>query len=250
MTYTRPDGRRPSDLRPVTIQVNPILHAEGSALIRMGNTVVLCTASVQEEVPKWLKGQGKGWVTAEYALLPRSTHERTPRERSGPRGRTQEIQRLIGRSLRAAVDLEALGERQIIVDADVLQADGGTRTAAITGGYVALAMALRRLVEAGEVSAKVFKPAVAAVSVGVVEGVPLLDLCYEEDLNASVDMNVVMNAVGDFVEIQGTAEGEPFSRETLNALLDLAWAGIQRLLKAQQEAIREAGAGQPQAVSL
>ncbi len=250
MTYTRPDGRRPSDLRPVTIQVNPILHAEGSALIRMGDTVVLCTASVQEEVPKWLKGQGKGWVTAEYALLPRSTHERTPRERSGPRGRTQEIQRLIGRSLRAAVDLEALGERQIIVDADVLQADGGTRTAAITGGYVALAMALRRLVEAGEVSAKVFKPAVAAVSVGVVEGVPLLDLCYEEDLNASVDMNVVMNAVGDFVEIQGTAEGEPFSRETLNALLDLAWAGIQRLLKAQQEAIREAGAGQPQAVSL
>ena len=250
MTYTRPDGRRPSDLRPVTIQVNPILHAEGSALIRMGNTVVLCTASVQEEVPKWLKGQGKGWVTAEYALLPRSTHERTPRERSGPRGRTQEIQRLIGRSLRAAVDLEALGERQIIVDADVLQADGGTRTAAITGGYVALAMARRRLVEAGEVSAKVFKPAVAAVSVGVVEGVPLLDLCYEEDLNASVDMNVVMNAVGDFVEIQGTAEGEPFSRETLNALLDLAWAGIQRLLKAQQEAIREAGAGQPQAVSL
>ncbi len=250
MTYTRPDGRRPSDLRPVTIQVNPILHAEGSALIRMGNTVVLCTASVQEEVPKWLKGQGKGWVTAEYALLPRSTHERTPRERSGPRGRTQEIQRLIGRSLRAAVDLEALGERQIIVDADVLQADGGTRTAAITGGYVALAMALRRLVEAGEVSAKVFKPAIAAVSVGVVEGVPLLDLCYEEDLNASVDMNVVMNAVGDFVEIQGTAEGEPFSRETLNALLDLAWAGIQRLLKAQQEAIREAGASQPQAVSL
>ncbi len=243
MSEPRPDGRAPHQLRPVVIQANPVLHAEGSALIRMGNTVVLCTATVVEDVPPWLRGQGKGWVTAEYALLPRSTHERTPRERSGARGRTQEIQRLIGRSLRAAVDLEALGERMIIIDTDVLQADGGTRTAAITGGYVALALALRRLVEAGEVTAHVFKPAVAAVSVGVVHDVPLLDLAYAEDLHASVDMNVVMNAVGDFVEIQGTAEGDPFRREVLDTLLDLAWQGIQELLKVQQEAIRQADPG-------
>lgn len=242
MEVVRADGRAPDALRPVRIQPNPVIHAEGSALIQMGNTVVLCTATVVEEVPGWLRGQGKGWVTAEYALLPRSTHERTPRERSGPRGRTQEIQRLIGRSLRAAVNLEALGERMIIVDADVLQADGGTRTAAVTGGYVALALALRRLVEEGVVTAHVFRPAVAAVSVGVVDAVPMLDLTYEEDQRALVDMNVVMNAVGDFVEIQGTAEGEPFSRETLNRLLDLAWQGIQQLLKIQQDAIREASA--------
>ena len=238
MTTTRSDGRRPDELRPVTIEVSPIIHAEGSALIRTGNTVVLCTATVQDSVPNWLQGQGKGWVTAEYSLLPRSTHVRTPRERAGARGRTYEIQRLIGRALRAAVDLEALGERTIIVDADVIQADGGTRTAAITGGYVALTLALRGLVEKGEISARVFKPAVAAVSVGVVDGVPMLDLAYDEDVRADVDMNIVMNAVGDFIEIQGTAEGTPFSRATLDTLLDLAWKGIQELLKAQQEAIR------------
>ena len=238
MTTTRSDGRRPDELRPVTIEVSPIIHAEGSALIRTGNTVVLCTATVQDSVPNWLQGQGKGWVTAEYSLLPRSTHVRTPRERAGARGRTYEIQRLIGRALRAAVDLEALGERTIIVDADVIQADGGTRTAAITGGYVALTLALRGLVQKGEISARVFKPAVAAVSVGVVDGVPMLDLAYDEDVRADVDMNIVMNAVGDFIEIQGTAEGTPFSRATLDTLLDLAWKGIQELLKAQQEAIR------------
>ncbi len=238
MTTTRSDGRRPDELRPVTIEVSPIIHAEGSALIRTGNTVVLCTATVQDSVPNWLQGQGKGWVTAEYSLLPRSTHVRTPRERTGARGRTYEIQRLIGRALRAAVDLEALGERTIIVDADVIQADGGTRTAAITGGYVALTLALRGLVEKGEISARVFKPAVAAVSVGVVDGVPMLDLAYDEDVRADVDMNIVMNAVGDFIEVQGTAEGTPFSRATLDTLLDLAWKGIQELLKAQQEAIR------------
>jgi len=243
MTLVRADGRRPDQLRPVVIEVNATMHAEGAALIRMGNTVVLCTATVVEEVPPWLRGQERGWVTAEYALLPRSTHTRTPRERKGPRGRTQEIQRLIGRALRASVDLEALGERQIIIDADVLQADGGTRTAAITGGYVALALALRRLVEAGEVSARVFKPAVAAVSVGVVDGVPLLDLAYEEDVRAGVDMNIVMNAVGDFVEVQGTAEGASFSRETLNVLLDLGWKGIQELLRIQQDAVRAANDG-------
>ncbi len=240
MTYVRTDGRKPDELRPVSIETNATMHAEGAALIRMGNTVVLCTATVEEDVPAWLRGQGRGWVTAEYALLPRSTHTRTPRERRGARCRTQEIQRLIGRALRASVDLEALGERQIIIDADVLQADGGTRTAAITGGYVALALALRRLVEAGEVSARVFKPAVAAVSVGVVEGIPMLDLAYEEDVRAAVDMNIVMNAVGDFVEVQGTAEGEPFSRDTLNTLLDLAWKGIQELLRVQQDAVRAA----------
>ncbi len=237
MSFQRPDGRRPDELRPVSIEVGTVIHAEGSALIRMGRTVVLCNATVQEDVPPWLRGQGKGWVTAEYALLPRSTHVRTPRERSGPRGRTQEIQRLIGRALRASVDLEALGERQIIIDTDVIQADGGTRTAAITGGYVALVLALRKLVEAGEVSARVFRPAVAAVSVGVVEGTPLLDLCYEEDVRAQVDMNVVMNAVGHFVEIQGTAEGMTFPRETLDKLLDLAWKGIRELLQIQQEVI-------------
>ncbi len=240
MTHTRGDGRRADRLRPVVIETGATMHAEGSVLIRAGNTVVLCTATVEERVPPWLQGHGKGWVTAEYALLPRSTPIRTSRERRGARGRTQEIQRLIGRALRASVDLEALGERQIIIDADVLQADGGTRTAAITGGYVALALALRRLVEAGDVSARVFKPAVAAVSVGVVDGVPMLDLAYEEDVRAAVDMNIVMNAVGDFVEVQGTAEGEPFSRDTLNTLLDLAWKGIQELLRVQQEAVREA----------
>ncbi len=238
MSTERSDGRQPDELRPVTIETYPIIHAEGSALIRTGNTVVLCTATVQEDVPAWLKGQGRGWVTAEYALLPRSTHTRTPRERSGARGRTYEIQRLIGRSLRASVDLEELGERTIIIDADVIQADGGTRTAAITGGYVALALALRRLVEEGEISARVFKPAVAAVSVGVVDGIPMLDLAYDEDVRAEVDMNVVMSAVGDFVEVQGTAEGGTFSRATLDTLLDLAWKGIQELLKVQQEAIR------------
>ena len=238
MVVKRSDGRGPHDLRPVTIETNVVVHAEGSALIRMGNTVVLCNATVQEDVPTWLRGQGKGWVTAEYALLPRSTHVRTPRERSGPRGRTHEIQRLIGRALRAAVNLEALGERQIIIDADVIQADGGTRTAAITGGYVALVLALRRLVEKGEISARVFRPAVAAVSVGVVDGVPMLDLAYDEDVRADVDMNVVMNAVGHYVEIQGTAEGMPFPRTTLDELLDLAWEGIQHLLRVQQEAIR------------
>jgi len=208
-------------------------------LIAMGNTKVLCNVSVENDIPHWMKAQGKsgGWVTAEYALLPRSTHTRTRRETRGLGGRTQEIQRLIGRSLRAAVNLERLENYTCIVDCDVLQADGGTRTAAITGGYVALALALQKLVAAGKLSADVFAAPVAAISVGVVAGQPLLDLCYAEDSTADVDLNVVMNANGEFIEIQGTAEGGAFPRATLNQLLDLAHKGIGDLLKIQRETL-------------
>jgi ribonuclease PH len=212
-----------------------VIHPEGSVLIDMGKTRVLCNASVLEQVPPWLAGTGRGWVTAEYALLPRSTHTRTPRETRGPRGRTQEIRRLIGRSLRAAIDLEALGERQVIVDCDVLQADGGTRTASVTGGYVALALALTKLVQAGAVPASVLRTPVAAVSVGIVDTKPLLDLCYAEDHRADVDLNVVMTGQGQFVEVQGTAEGAAFDRATLDQLLDLAALGIAQLLQIQKD---------------
>jgi len=235
----RVDGRTVDELRPVTITPDYVAYPEGSVLIAVGETRVLCNVTVEESVPGWMRAQGieGGWLTAEYALLPRSTHRRTPRETSGLRGRTQEIRRLIGRSLRAAVDLEKLGERTCIVDCDVIQADGGTRTAAITGGYVALAIALGKLIRGGLLPAEVLETAIAAVSVGVVSGQPVLDLCYEEDSIAEVDVNVVMNAAGEFIEVQGTAEGAPFSRAMLDELLDLAREGIGKLLAIQQSEV-------------
>ncbi|MER3545107.1 MAG: ribonuclease PH [Chloroflexota bacterium] len=239
----RPDGRRPDELRPVRFILNYTDYAEGSVLIEMGRTRVLCNASADEVVPAWLKGQGRGWITAEYSLLPRSTHKRSPRELMGPRGRTYEIQRLIGRSLRAAADLERLGERQIIVDCDVIQADGGTRTAAITGGYIAVALALKRLVRNGVLAASGLRMPVAAVSVGIVEGEPRLDLTYDEDANADVDFNVVMTASGEFIEIQGTAERRTFSRDMLYTLLSLAESGIRTLVAQQQTALRAVDEG-------
>ncbi len=230
------DGRQPDALRPVSMITDYVIYPEGSVLIAMGGTKVLCNVTIQENVPRWKEYQGisGGWVTAEYALLPRATHRRTAREINGLRGRTQEIQRLIGRSLRAAVDLEQLGARTCLVDCDVLQADGGTRTAAVTGGYVALVLALQGLVQAGNLTPAVFRAPVAAVSVGLVDGQPLLDLGYEEDVRAEADVNVVMNAEGEFIEIQGTAEGAPFARGHLESLLDLAEKGIAELLEVQQ----------------
>ena len=233
----RIDGRANDALRPVAIMPGYLAYAEGSALITCGQTKVLCAATVESTVPGWLGGSGRGWVTGEYAMLPRATASRTRRETKGLSGRTQEIRRLIGRSLRAAVDLEALGERMVIIDCDVIQADGGTRTAAITGGYVALCQALKGLVDEGMVSDRVFGPAVAAVSVGRVGSEAMLDLCYEEDSRAEVDLNVVMNAEGAFVEIQGTAEGEPFARADLDVFLALAETGVRALLGAQRLAI-------------
>ena len=233
----RSDGRANDALRAVSITPNTLDYADGSALIVCGQTRVLCAASVEKAVPVWMQGRGTGWITGEYGMLPRSTLTRTPREMSGPSGRTQEIRRLIGRSLRAAVDLQHLGERMIIVDCDVIQADGGTRTASITGGYVALMLALRRLVESGLVSERVFGLPVAAVSTGLVNGQVLLDLCYAEDSHAEVDCNVVMNTAGEFIEVQGAAEGRPFSRETMNALLDLAQRGIEQLIALQRRVL-------------
>ncbi len=236
---TRLDGRPADALRPTRITPGVLDYAEGSALIEVGRTRVLCAASVENRVPPFLLGQGQGWITAEYALLPRSTLTRTPRERGQVGGRTMEIQRLIGRSLRAVTDLAALGERTITVDCDVLQADGGTRTAAITGAYVALALALDRLRRDGGLAISPLRTAVAAVSVGVVDGELLLDLCYEEDSRAAVDCNVVWTADGRLVEVQGTAEGDPFDRAALDALLDLAWRGVQCLFVLQAHAIEE-----------
>ncbi len=233
----RVDGRASNELRPVVMTPGYIEYAEGSVLIEMGGTRVLCNATVEDGVPSWLRGQSRGWVTAEYAMLPRATHVRTPRETRGLQGRTQEIRRLIGRSLRAAVDLEKLGERMLIVDCDVIQADGGTRTAAITGGYVALVLALRQLIAARQVSPRVLRTAVAAVSAGVVQGELLLDLCYAEDSQAEVDFNVVMTAQGQYVEVQGTAEGQPFARSQMTTLLDLAEKGIGELLVAQRKVL-------------
>ena len=212
-------------------------YAEGSVLIETGETRVLCAVSVEDGVPAFLRGAGRGWVTAEYAMLPRATHTRTQRETSRPRGRTQEIQRLIGRSLRAVVDLDALGERTFHVDCDVLQADGGTRSAAISGAYVALFQAARGLVAAGDLKALPFLSAVAATSVGVVGGETLLDLAYEEDHRADADFNLVMTEDGNFVEVQGTAEKEPFSRATMDTLLDLAESGIRKIFEVQRDAI-------------
>ncbi|MEU3406767.1 ribonuclease PH [Streptomyces sp. NPDC006670] len=230
---SRIDGRTPEQLRPVTIERGWSKHAEGSVLISFGDTKVFCTASFTEGVPRWRKGSGEGWVTSEYSMLPRSTNTRGDREsvRGKIGGRTHEISRLIGRSLRAVIDYKALGENTVVLDCDVLQADGGTRTAAITGAYVALADAIawgqkKKLVKAGR---KPLTGTVAAVSVGIVDGVPLLDLCYEEDVRAETDMNVVCTGDGRFVEVQGTAEGEPFDRKELNALLDLAAGGCADL---------------------
>jgi len=233
----RIDGRANDALRPITISPDYLDFAEGSVMITWGKTQVLCAASVDENVPPWLRGQGRGWVKGEYAMLPRSTHERSQRETLRPAGRTIEIRRMIGRALRAAVNLDALGERMIIIDCDVIQADGGTRTAAITGGYVALHRALSRLVAAGQVPPDVFGSPVAAVSVGLVDGEALLDLQYQEDSRAAVDLNAVMNANGAFIELQGAAEGAPFSRADLDILLALAERGIQELLRLQQQAI-------------
>ncbi len=227
---------RPSDaLRPLHIELDAAPYAEGSCIIATGNTRVLCTASVQNSVPDWRSGSGKGWVTAEYAMLPRATHTRTRRERGRIKGRTQEIQRLIGRSLRSVTDLSALGERQILVDCDVLQADGGTRTASITGACIALHVACTGLLEAGEVDRHAMNDLVAAVSVGLVEEQPLLDLEYVEDVAAQVDMNVVATGGGGLVEVQGTAEGDPFRRDELDRLIDLAVDGIADLVRAQRE---------------
>jgi ribonuclease PH len=236
----RHDGRLPDELRTIEIIPGYASYAEGSALIICGNTRVLCAASVEGQVPAWLRGQKRGWITGEYALLPRSTHTRTRRERQGAGGRTQEIQRLIGRALRAAVNLEALGERLITVDCDVIQADGGTRTAAITGGYVALALALRKLQASGGLQHDPLARVVAAVSVGIIGGELLLDLDYSEDSSADLDCNVVQTDGGAFVEVQGTAEGEPVSRAQLDALLDLAGHGIAHLIAAQRAALAAA----------
>ncbi|MDW7982831.1 MAG: ribonuclease PH [Thermomicrobium sp.] len=230
-------GRRNDELRPVDIVTDYLPYAEGSALIMVGGTHVLCAATVEERVPGFLAGTGQGWITAEYGMLPRSGRERIPRERVGPGGRTAEIQRLIGRSLRAAVDLRALGERTIIVDCDVIRADGGTRTAAITGGWVALYLALDRLVRTGLLPASPIVRQVAAVSVGLIGGEARLDLEYAEDSRADVDLNVVMTDRGEFVELQGTAEGQPFGRERLDQLLALAERGISELMVIQRRVV-------------
>lgn len=238
-TFRRPDGRAPDQLRAVKIERGYVDFAEGSCLVSFGRTRVVCAATVEARVPNWMHGTGKGWVTAEYSMLPRSTVERTPREveRGRPSGRTQEIQRLIGRSLRAVIDREAMGERMITVDCDCLVADGGTRTAAITGGYVALVDALRTLVRRSELESLPVRDEVAAVSVGVVEGVTCLDLDYAEDSEAEVDMNVVMTGSGKYVEVQGTAEGDPFDAPTLEAMLRVASRGIAELVSAQRSVL-------------
>jgi ribonuclease PH len=235
----RKDGRAADELRPISFTRGYQAFAEGSCVIDVGSTRVLCAATFEERVPPFLRGTGRGWVTAEYSMLPRSTLVRTPREvqQGRPSGRTQEIQRLIGRSLRAVADLAAMGEVTVTVDCDVLMADGGTRTASITGAYIALYDALRAQVAAGRYERVPLKTEVAAVSVGIVDGVPVLDLPYEEDVAAEVDMNVVMTGKGSYVEVQGTAEGEPFDRESLSSLLDLASGGIMKLVAAQREAL-------------
>jgi ribonuclease PH len=235
----RIDGRANDQLRSVVVTPHYLDYAEGSALVTMGQTRVLCAATIEEKVPAWLVESGRGWITGEYALLPRSTHTRTQRESDAGRlqGRTQEIRRLIGRSLRMVLDLSKFGPRTCIVDCDVIQADGGTRTAAVTGGYVALALALRKLIRAGKIPAEALRPAVAAVSVGIVGGELMLDLCYQEDSRADADVNVVMTAEGRFVEVQGTAEGKPFARAELDGLLDLAAVGIRQLFRIQEAVI-------------
>jgi ribonuclease PH len=239
----RSDGRAKDALRPLSIEVGYLAHAEGSALIKLGKTTVLCAVSTEDRQPPFLRGTSKGWVTAEYAMLPRATSTRTPRESVSGRigGRTHEIQRLIGRSLRAVVDLDALGERTFAIDCDVLQADGGTRTASITGAYVALVMAMNKLLEDRTYDVLPIKSPVAATSVGIVDGHSLLDLCYEEDSKAEVDFNVVMTGEGKYVEVQGTAENGTFARDAMNVLLELAEKGINDSFAAQREVLAAAG---------
>jgi len=239
MSFERTDGRAPDQLRPVKITPGYLPYAEGSVLIEMGLTRVVCAASLEDRVPPFLRNSGQGWITAEYAMLPRATLQRTPREigRGGPSGRTHEIQRLIGRSLRAVADMKALGERTVTIDCDVLQADGGTRTAAITGAYVAFALAGQRLLKLGKLSANLVTNQVAAVSVGIVERIPMLDLKYDEDSRAEVDMNIICTSDGRFIEVQGTAEREPFSREQMDQLLGLADKGIKALINLQLETL-------------
>jgi ribonuclease PH len=234
----RTDNRKPAEMRPVEIVTGALVTAEGSALIKVGNTHVLCAASVEDTVPPFLRNSGKGWVTAEYSMLPRATAKRTPREVTKGRqsGRTHEIQRLIGRSMRSVVDMNALGERTVMLDCDVIQADGGTRTASITGAYVALALALRQLVQWGVLRTLPLRDSVAATSVGLVGGVPMLDLCYEEDSQADVDMNVVMTGGGRFIEVQATAEHASFDDSQMGELIGLARGGIARLIEIQREA--------------
>ena len=239
-TNVRNDGRIPVDLRPVRFDCGFTRYAEGSVLVSFGETRVLCNASVEEKVPPFLRGQGKGWVTAEYSMLPRATHSRSSREatRGKVGGRTHEIQRLIGRSLRAVVDLEKLGERSILIDCDVIQADGGTRTASITGAFVALSLAIKGLIDQGKIIESPLTGTVSAISVGIVDGIPLLDVDYSEDSQADVDMNYVITGDGRFVEVQGTAEEVPFTILEMDALRDLALAGCQQLSILQQEALQ------------
>jgi len=237
MTYERLDKRTSDQIRNTKITPNISPYAEGSALIEVGGTKVICTASVEERVPPFLRNKGTGWVTAEYAMLPRATNTRTQRETHRPSGRTQEIQRLIGRSLRAVVDTKLLGERQIMLDCDVIQADGGTRCASITGAYVALALACRKMMKQGVLKVSPLLSEVAAVSVGVIEGTPLLDLAYAEDSNADVDMNIVCTGAGKFIELQGTAEREPFTREQMDEMMLLAEKGINQLFMVQRNAL-------------
>lgn len=237
MSYTRNDNRALDQIRNTKITPNISPYAEGSALIEVGGTKVICTASVEDRVPPFLRNKGTGWVTAEYAMLPRATNTRTQRETRNPSGRTQEIQRLIGRSLRAVIDAKKLGERQIFLDCDVIQADGGTRCASITGAYVALALACRKLVKNNIIKNSPLLSEVAAVSVGIIENTPILDLAYIEDSNAEVDMNIVCTGAGKFIEIQGTAEREPFSREQMDEMLILAETGIKQLFEIQRNAL-------------
>jgi ribonuclease PH len=237
MTTTRTDNRTPDQLRPIKITEDFVSSAESSFLIEVGRTRILCCASLEEDLPRWLKGKGQGWVTAEYSLLPRSTNSRVKRERNGASGRTQEIQRLIGRALRGVVDMKALGERSLVIDCDVIEADGGTRTASIVGGYLALARALQKMKTALPHTfpeGQILKSLVSAVSVGIVDGTPMLDLCYTEDSEAEVDMNVVMTDTGEFVEVQGTGEESVFTRAQLNDLLALAEKGCGELSKLQR----------------
>jgi ribonuclease PH len=237
MSYIRSDNRTHDQIRNTKITPNISPYAEGSALIEVGGTKVICTASVEDRVPLFIRNKGLGWVTAEYAMLPRATNTRTARESQRPSGRTAEIQRLIGRSLRAVVDTKLLGERQIYLDCDVIQADGGTRCASITGAYVALALACRKLVKQGTIKTSPILSEVAAVSVGIIEGTPILDLAYEEDSAADVDMNIVCTGLGKFIELQGTAEREPFSREQMDEMLVLADLGVRQLFEIQRNAL-------------
>lgn len=235
----RIDGRRPDQLRPVSIERGFMKHAEGSALIKMGDTHIICTASVEDRVPHFLVGKNTGWITAEYAMLPRSTHTRSERETRGTKGRTQEIQRLIGRALRAVIDLKKLGSRTLWIDCDVLQADGGTRTASISGAYVAVVDAIDKLKNEGSITKNPLGDSIAAVSVGIINNTPMLDLCYAEDATAEVDMNIVMTGQGNFVEVQGTAEGNPFSFDQMQHLIALAQKGISEITQLQRDVLAQ-----------